>query len=188
MFELVNNALGGVLVIKPRVFRDARGFFMESYHQAKFADNLGIRDHFVQDNHSCSHQHTLRGLHFQVRHPQAKLCRVVRGEVLDVAVDIRRGSPTFGQWASTVLSADNKHQVYVPAGFAHGFVVLSEEAEFVYKCSDYYDPAGELGIHWADSQLAIDWQVSDPILSDKDSHYPPLARIPPDSLPVFQRS
>ncbi len=147
MFERIETELPGVLLIQPRVWRDDRGFFLETYHAAKFAQ-LGVQDTFVQDNHSLSTRDTLRGLHYQLQHAQAKLCRVVRGEVLDVAVDIRRGSPTFGRWISALLSDQNKRQIYIPRGFAHGFVVLSEEAEFLYKCSDFYDPESERGIHW----------------------------------------
>ena len=182
MFELIATALPQVLVLKPRVFRDSRGFFLETYHAAQF-EQLGIRDRFVQDNHSQSRKGTLRGLHYQLRHAQAKLCRVIRGEVLDVAVDIRRGSPTFGKWASAVLSADNMNQIYVPAGFAHGFVVLSEEAEFLYKCSDFYDPASERGVFWADPDLNIDWGIAQPTLSEKYARLPRLAEIAPDQLP-----
>ena len=187
MFEHVETSLPGVFVIKPEVFRDARGFFTETYHTAKFAD-IGIRDQFVQDNHSRSCRATLRGLHYQLRHPQAKLCRVIRGKVFDVAVDIRRGSPTYGRWVGVTLSADNMHQMYIPAGFAHGFVVHSAIAEFVYKCSDFYDPASEQGILWADPDLAIDWGIARPILSAKDSGYPRLAQQSPDLLPVYQNS
>lgn len=186
MFERIETALPDVLVIQPRVWRDERGFFLETYHASKFSA-FGITDTFVQDNHSCSQRHTLRGLHYQLLHQQAKLCRVVRGEVLDVAVDIRRGSPTFGKWTSAVLSAENKHQIYIPRGLAHGFVVLSEEAEFLYKCSDFYDPVNEHGVHWRDPQLAIDWGITDPILSAKDSRYPRLSEVPPELLPRYER-
>ena len=185
MFERCDTAIPGVIVIKPRVIRDPRGFFLETFHQEKFA-GLGISDAFVQDNHSCSRSGTLRGLHYQLRHPQAKLCRVVRGGVLVVAVDIRRGSPSFGRWTSTTLSAENMQQIYIPRGFAHGFVVLSEEAEFLYKCSDFYDPASEYGVHWADPRLAIDWGIAEPVVSAKDSRYPRLAEISPELLPVYE--
>lgn len=187
MFECVETTVPGVVIIKPRLFTDTRGYFFETYHEIEFAA-LGIRDRFVQDNHSCSRRGTLRGLHYQLRHSQAKLCRVVRGEVLDVAVDIRRGSPTFGGWAGAVLSAENKHQIYLPKGFAHGFLVLSEEAEFLYKCSDFYDPASERGIHWADPELGIEWPLSDPILSPKDRGYPRLAEIAAEFLPEYKAS
>jgi dTDP-4-dehydrorhamnose 3,5-epimerase len=181
MFERINTALEGVFLLQPRVFRDPRGWFVETYHAEKFAA-LGITHPFVQDNHSFSTRHTLRGLHYQITHPQAKLCRVIRGEVLDVAVDVRHGSPTFGKWASAILSAENKQQIYIPAGFAHGFVVLSDEAEFLYKCSDVYDPAGEAGIHWADPDLGITWGVDHPLVSEKDARYPRLAEVPPERL------
>lgn len=173
-----------VIVIEPDVHFDGRGFFLESYHQQKF-EALGIRDQFVQDNHSRSLKGTLRGLHYQLHRPQAKLCRVVSGEVLDVAVDIRRGSPTFGKWASAVLSAENRRQIYVPGGFAHGFVVLSETAEFLYKCSDFYDRADERGIVWDDPDLKIEWGISAPLLSEKDKRAPRLADVSPDDLPLY---
>jgi len=186
MFERVATAIPEVALIQPQVFRDARGFFLESYHSAKFAA-IGIPDIFVQDNHSRSAKHTLRGLHYQFLHPQAKLCRVVRGEVLDVAVDVRRGSPTFGQHVSAILSAENMRQMYVPIGFAHGFLALTDEAEFIYKCSDIYDPAGEQGIHWADPDLAVDWCNVQPIVSDKDAENPRLAQVPPERLFEYRR-
>jgi dTDP-4-dehydrorhamnose 3,5-epimerase len=187
MFERIETAIPGVFLIRSRIFTDRRGFFLETYHQSEFAE-LGIGDRFVQDNHSCSRRGTLRGLHYQLRHQQAKLCRVIRGEVLDVAVDIRRGSPTWGKWAGAILSAENKLQIYIPKGFAHGFAVLSDEAEFLYKCTDFYDPASEQGIHWADPQLAIDWRIRDPMLSEKDSRYPRLAEVAADLLPVYEGS
>src|SRR4029077_8078082 len=143
--------LPGVLVLRPRVFRDNRGFFLETYHQAKLAE-IGIVDRFVQDNHSCSSRGTLRGLHYQLRHPQAKLCRVVEGEALDVAVDIRVGSPHFGKWVSAVLSAKDLNQIYIPAGFAHGFLALSDTVHFLYKCSDFYDVEDQHGIAWGRSR------------------------------------
>ena len=181
----VETALPGVCLIQPKVFLDARGFFLESYHQAKFAD-LGITDHFVQDNHSRSTRGTLRGLHYQLNRPQAKLCRVVEGEVLDVVVDIRFGSPYFGKWISVVLSTTNHNHIYVPAGFAHGFLVLSESAQFLYKCSDFYDPADERGIVWNDPDINIAWGIADPLLSKKDRHFMPLAEIPRQFLPQYQ--
>ena len=182
MFERLDTSVPGVAIIRPRVLVDSRGFFLETYHTARFAE-IGIRDTFVQDNHSCSRRGTLRGLHYQLHHPQAKLCRVIRGEVFDVAVDIRLGSPTFGKWTSAVLSAENKQQIYIPRGFAHGFLVLSEEAELLYKCSDFYDSTSEHGVLWCDPQLAISWCISNPTLSDKDSRYLRLAEIPPELLP-----
>lgn len=159
--------LPGVFLIEPRVFADERGFFMETYHQQKFAD-AGITGTFLQDNHSKSVRGTLRGLHYQVNRPQGKLVRVVQGEVWDVAVDLRKSSPTFGQWCAFTLNAENKHMVYVPPQFAHGFCVVSETAEFVYKCTDMYSPADERCILWNDSQLAIPWPIKEPILSPKD--------------------
>jgi dTDP-4-dehydrorhamnose 3,5-epimerase len=174
-----------VRVLEPIVFEDARGFFMETYHARRLSE-AGIRDQFVQDNHSLSVRGTLRGLHYQLQHPQAKLCRVVRGEVFDVAVDIRRGSPTFGKWFGMVLSESNRLQLYVPAGFAHGFCVLSDRAEFLYKCSDYYAAGDEKGIIWNDPQLAIDWPTAEPLLSAKDAAYPRLAELAPSDLPIYR--
>jgi dTDP-4-dehydrorhamnose 3,5-epimerase len=184
MFERIETEIPGVVILKPRVFRDARGFFAETYHSEKFSD-LGIRERFVQDNHSRSVRGTLRGLHYQLQRPQAKLCRVVQGEVFDVAVDIRQGSPTFGKWVGCVLSAEEMNQIFIPAGFAHGFVVLSEIAEFLYKCSDFYDPTGEGGVLWSDPDLRINWGVDEPILSAKDAGYPCLGDVPAERLPKF---
>ena len=180
--QIAETKIPGVYLIRPQVHEDARGFFFESYHQAKL-EKFGIRDVFVQDNHSKSCKGTLRGLHYQLTHPQVKLCRVVQGEVLDVAVDIRVGSPTFGQWVSATLSAQNKQQILVPRGFAHGFVVLSETAEFLYKCSAYYHPEDEHGVLWNDPELGIPWNVDQPILSAKDQGYPRLREIAPGLLP-----
>jgi dTDP-4-dehydrorhamnose 3,5-epimerase len=167
------------------VFEDPRGFFMETYRQNVLAD-AGIRDNFVQDNHSHSSRGVLRGLHYQLRNPQAKLCRVAHGEVLDIAVDIRLGSPYFGKWVSAVLSGDNHAQLYIPKGFAHGFVVQSQTADFLYKCSDYFDGADDRGVLWNDPAIGINWQAASPILSDKDKRYLPLAQIPQDQLPRYQ--
>jgi dTDP-4-dehydrorhamnose 3,5-epimerase len=183
--QRIDTALPGVYILEPRVFSDPRGFFMETYHAGKLAD-LGIPAQFVQDNHSRSGRHTLRGLHYQLEHPQAKLCRVVVGEVLDVAVDIRRGSPTFGQSVSVVLSADNKRQIFVPRGFAHGFLVLSETAEFLYKCDAFYHPGDEFGIAWDDPALGIAWGAETPLLSDKDRQNPRLADCPAERLPRYR--
>ncbi|GAB4377028.1 MAG: dTDP-4-dehydrorhamnose 3,5-epimerase [Calditrichia bacterium] len=165
--RVLANHLNGVLLIEPTIFKDERGFFFENYNYRVYA-RQGITDTFVQDNHSGSVRNTLRGLHYQVNPPQAKLVRVVVGEVFDVAVDIRFGSPTFGQWTGHLLSAENKRQIYIPVGFAHGFYVLSEFAEFEYKCSDYYSREGERGIIWNDPDLAIEWPAAEPILSEKD--------------------
>jgi dTDP-4-dehydrorhamnose 3,5-epimerase len=182
--EKIETALPDVFLVRPKVFRDDRGFFFESYHREKFA-RLGISDNFVQDNHSRSRRGTVRGLHYQLSHPQAKLCRVVFGEVVDVAVDIRRGSPTFGKSVTVVLSAENQQQIYIPPGFAHGFAVLSESAEFLYKCSDFYYPEDEQGVLWNDPALKIDWRVSEALLSDKDKRFRPLSKIPVECLPKY---
>lgn len=180
------TSLPGVWELQPSVFRDTRGFFLETYHQRKFVE-LGIPDVFVQDNHSLSAMGTLRGLHYQLRHSQAKLCRVVEGEVLDVAVDIRAGSPTFGKWASVLLSAAKQNQLFIPRGFAHGFLALTDTVQFLYKCSDFYDPSSEYGIIWNDPNLAISWGLTDPIISEKDTKYPVLAKMPRELLPVYSQ-
>lgn len=165
-----------VVLVEPKVFGDDRGYFFESFNHAAFEQAIGRPVAFVQDNHSKSAKGVLRGLHYQIQKPQGKLVRVVQGEVFDVAVDIRRNSPTFGQWVGALLSAENKHQLWVPEGFAHGFVVLSETAEFLYKTTDYYAPALERSILWNDAALAINWQTSvDPILSAKDQSAKVLA-------------
>ncbi len=181
-----NTSLPGVWEIRADVFRDSRGFFSETYHQAKFAE-LGVMDTFVQDNHSASGKGTLRGLHYQLKHPQAKLCRVVEGEALDVAVDIRVGSPNFGKWALVVLSAEKQNQIYVPAGFAHGFLALTERVQFLYKCSDFYNAQDEYGILWSDPALQIPWSISDPLVSEKDKKHPALSAVSPDLLPHYSR-
>ena len=164
-------AIADVLLIEPKVFGDDRGFFFESFNQKSFNQATGLAVNFVQDNHSKSARNVLRGLHYQIRQPQGKLVRVIAGEVFDVAVDIRRSSPTFGQWVGEVLSADNKRQLWVPPGLAHGFVVLSESAEFLYKTTDYYAPEFERCIAWNDPILAIKWPVlgGPPLLSGKDA-------------------
>jgi len=183
--QIIETSLPGVLVIQSRVFGDARGFFMETYRQNALAE-AGIRESFVQDNHSRSARGVLRGLHYQLRHPQAKLCRVAQGEVLDVAVDIRLGSPHFGKWVGVVLSGENHAQIYIPKGFAHGFVVRSDTADFLYKCSDYYDGPDDRGVLWNDPDLAIDWDTPSPLVSEKDQRYLPLAKISPDELPRYE--
>jgi dTDP-4-dehydrorhamnose 3,5-epimerase len=180
--ERIETSLPSVFELRPVIHRDARGFFTETFHKAKFAD-LGIGDTFIQDNHSCSSKGTLRGLHYQLRHPQAKICRVVEGEALDVAVDIRVGSPNFGKWTSVLLSAKEQNQIYVPIGFAHGFLALSDEVQFLYKCSDFYNPEDEHGIAWNDPDLKIRWGVSAPIVSARDAGYPTLAQVPREFLP-----
>ncbi|MGH9311821.1 MAG: dTDP-4-dehydrorhamnose 3,5-epimerase [Vicinamibacterales bacterium] len=174
--RVVQTALPGVLVVEPDVHRDGRGFFLESYHSAKY-ETLGIAGPFVQDNHSKSRARTLRGLHMQLKEPQGKLVRAIEGDVLDVAADVRRGSPTFGRWVSVRLSAENFRQSYVPPGFAHGFYVLSDEAQVEYKCTSPYDATSELGIIWNDPQLGIDWPDREPILSNKDAALPRLADV-----------
>ena len=163
-------AIADVLLLEPKVFGDDRGFFFESFNQRAFNEATGLDLHFVQDNHSRSVRNVLRGLHYQVVQPQGKLVRVVAGEVFDVAVDIRPESPTFGQWAGAVLSASNKHQLWVPPGLAHGFLVLSDSADFMYKTTDYYAPEHERCIAWDDATLAIDWPLNGntPVLSAKD--------------------
>lgn len=162
-------AIPDVILFEPKVFGDDRGFFFESFNQARFEEAVGHAVSFVQDNHSKSTRGVLRGLHYQIQQPQGKLVRAAQGEVFDVAVDIRRSSPTFGKWVGALLSAENKHQLWVPEGFAHGFVVLSETAEFLYKTTNYYAPAHERSILWNDPDLAIDWKFDgQPLLSAKD--------------------
>lgn len=174
--RVVPAGIPEVLVVEPDVYADARGFFLETYHAGKYAA-LGIQGPFVQDNHSRSVYGTVRGLHLQTARPQAKLIRVVVGEIFDVAVDVRRGSPTFGRWVGVILSAESFKQYYIPEGFAHGFSVLSPIAEIEYKCTDVYDPAGQLGIAWNDPSLDIPWGVDAPILSDRDRANQPLRDI-----------
>ena len=182
--NVVETELPGVLVIEPNVFGDARGFFMESWNGACY-ERHGIPNHFVQDNLSFSANGVLRGLHFQHPRAQGKLVSVLQGEVFDVAVDIRVGSPTFGRWTGLTLSAENKRQFWVPPGFAHGFVVTGERAFFSYKCTDYYAPEYDGTILWNDPVIGIKWPVKTPNLSDKDRAAPPLARIPEGTLPRY---
>lgn len=188
--NIIETSLPGVVLIEPKVFPDARGFFYEIYHAQKFAD-VGINARFVQDNQARSSRGTLRGLHYQLAQPQAKLCRVIQGEVFDVAVDIRRGSPTFGQWAGAILSEENKRQIFVPRGFAHGYIVLSESADFLYKCDDFYKPDDQFGIAWNDAQIGIEWplegfDLADLTLADKDRLASRLADVPPQLLPRYE--
>ena len=183
--RVVLTDLPGVLIVEPEVCADGRGFFMETYHEERYREH-GIEGPFVQDNHSRSVAGTLRGLHLQVRRPQGKLVRVIEGEVFDVSVDVRRGSPTFGRWVGVTLTAENVRQCYVPRGFAHGFCVLSPIAQVEYKCTDFYDPGGELGVAWDDPALAIPWPVRDPILSARDKGHPTLAELG-DKLPEWRR-
>jgi dTDP-4-dehydrorhamnose 3,5-epimerase len=182
--ERIETSLPGVYELHPVVHRDSRGSFLETYHHGKFTD-LGIKDTFLQDNHSISSRGTLRGLHYQLLHAQAKLCRVIEGEALDIAVDIRVGSPHFGKWTSVCLSAKEQNLIYIPAGFAHGFLAITETVQFLYKCSDYYTPSNEYGILWNDPALAIDWGALSPVLSQKDANNPKLADVQRESLPQY---
>ena len=177
--NVIRTPLDGVLILEPKVFGDARGFFMESYNRRDFAAATGLDVDFVQDNHSRSRRGVLRGLHYQIKQPQGKLVRVVRGAVFDVAVDIRRSSPTFGRWTGTELSEDNQRQFWIPPGFAHGFLVLTESADFLYKATDWYAPEHERGIAWNDPAIGIEWPldaIGQPLLSDKDRAAPALAQ------------
>lgn len=183
--KVLRTAIEGVLIIEPQSFEDRRGYFMELYHEKRYKE-AGIAGPFVQDNLSRSVGRTIRGLHYQLENAQAKLVQVIRGAVFDVAVDIRRGSPTFGRWTAVTLTDENRRQVLVPQGFAHGFCVLSDVADVIYKCTDLYAPHDERGILWSDPELAIDWPTSDPILSHKDSQLPPLSLVPRESLPVYE--
>lgn len=174
--KLIKTEIEGVVIIEPKVFGDARGFFLETFQAARYAE-AGIKERFVQDNHSRSGKGVLRGLHFQRSHPQGKLVSVSRGEVFDVAVDIRKGSPTFGHWAGITLSDENHRQLYVPPGCAHGFCVLSEIADFQYKCTDYYHPEDEGCLRWNDPEVGIDWPEKNPLLSEKDAAAPGLKEL-----------
>ena len=178
--------LAGVLVLEPDVFSDERGFFLETWNSRRY-ENVGIQSSFVQDNVAFSNKSVLRGLHFQYPHSQGKLVQVLSGEVVDVAVDIRVGSPSFGRWVSEVLSDANNRQMYIPPGFAHGYCVTSETAVFSYKCTDFYNPATESGIIWNDPDLNIDWPIKKPVLSPKDADYPRLKDLRADKLPHLQR-
>jgi dTDP-4-dehydrorhamnose 3,5-epimerase len=171
--KVVKCGIPEVVILEPRVFGDDRGFFLESFNQQQFNEALGQEFVFVQDNHSCSARGVLRGLHYQIQNPQGKLVRVTAGEIYDVAVDIRRGSPTFGKWVGEVITAKDKKQIWVPAGFAHGFLVLSDTAEVLYKTTDYYNPDHERSIAWNDPTLKIEWPIQQqPILSGKDANAP----------------
>jgi dTDP-4-dehydrorhamnose 3,5-epimerase len=182
--KVEKTIIPGVLILTPRVFEDERGFFLESYNRQEFEQN-GITAEFVQDNHSKSSKGTIRGLHFQKAFPQGKLIRAIRGEVLDVILDIRKGSPAYKKWISVLISEENKKQVWIPGGLAHGFSVLSETAEFCYKVDEYYHPEDEGGIRWNDPGLGIDWDVSSPKLSEKDQALPLFGDVE-DQLPVFK--
>jgi len=183
--KIIKTELPGCVVIEPAVHGDARGFFYESFNAARFAQ-AGLESAFVQTNVSRSAQGVLRGLHYQWPNPQGKLVSVLEGEVYDVAVDIRKGSPMFGRWAAAILSADNKRHFWIPEGFAHGFAVLSQNATFVYQCTAPYDRAADSGVRWNDAALAIDWPIAEPLLSDKDQRTPFLAEVPREKMPVFQ--
>jgi dTDP-4-dehydrorhamnose 3,5-epimerase len=179
------TGLDGVLIIEPNIFVDQRGYFFEIYSQNRYQE-IGIQPNFVQDNLSFSRKGTLRGLHYQHPHDQAKLVQVVRGEVFDVVVDIRRRSPTFGKWIGQYLSGENKIQMFIPEGFAHGFCVISDTALFHYKCSDFYAPQCEGGILWSDPDVAIDWPLDSPIVSEKDARFSGLKDIAEDRLPSYK--
>jgi dTDP-4-dehydrorhamnose 3,5-epimerase len=174
--------MSGVLILEPDVFSDERGFFLETWNSVRYK-NAGINGPFVQDNVSFSKKGVLRGLHFQYPQSQGKLVQVLSGEVVDIAIDIRRDSPNFGQWISEVLSDSNHRQMYIPSGFAHGYCVTSETAFFLYKCTDFYNPASEGGIIWNDPDLNIDWPVKEPVLSLRDASFPKLRDIHPEKLP-----
>lgn len=182
--KVTELSLPGVLLLEPRVYADPRGFFLEIYQQARYATQ-GVAGPFVQDNLSFSRRGVVRGLHYQLRRPQGKLVMAVAGEVLDVVVDIRRGSPTFGKWLSTGLSGESGRQLYIPPGYAHGFCVVSDTATFLYKVTDYYEPGDEYGIRWDDPDLGIPWPVATPVLSDRDRAWPALREVLPEHLPEF---
>ena len=177
-FNFIKTEIDGVIIVEPRVFGDERGYFMETYQETAFKE-AGISSDFVQDNQSKSRKGVLRGLHFQNNHPQAKLVRVIKGEVFDVAVDLRKDSKSYGKWVGVLLSEANKRQFYVPRGFAHGFLVLSEEAEFVYKCDDFYHPEDEGGVMWNDPDIGIEWPTIDAeiLLSEKDKKHPKFKEL-----------
>ena len=183
--RIVETMIPDVLILEPRVFGDQRGFFFESFNLRLFREKTGLNPTFVQDNHSRSSRNVLRGLHYQIKQAQGKLVRVIAGEVFDVAVDLRRNSPTFGKWTGTILSADNKRELWIPEGFAHGFAVLSERAVFSYLCTDVYVKEADAGVRWNDGDIGVDWPISDPVLSAKDQAAPFLADIAQDRLPVF---
>lgn len=183
--KIIQTDLPGVVVVEPAVFGDARGYFYESFNARKFAD-AGLDLRFVQSNVSRSAHGVLRGLHYQWPNPQGKFVSVLDGEVYDVAVDIRVGSPTFGRWAAAILSAENKRHFWIPEGFAHGFAVLSEHATFAYQCTALYDAAADAGVRWNDAAIGIDWPIATPTLSDKDAKAPFLAEVPHERLPAYR--
>jgi dTDP-4-dehydrorhamnose 3,5-epimerase len=183
--KILSTPLEGVLIVEPDLFGDRRGFFMETYHKKRY-ESEGIVADFVQDNLSYSVHGTLRGLHYQFPHSQAKLVQVFQGRIFDVAVDIRKGSSSFGQWTGVYLSDENKRQLFISEGFAHGFCVVSETALFSYKCSDFYAPENEGGILWSDPELSLEWPIKNPLLSEKDRNYPGLKDLLPERLPVYR--
>lgn len=185
--NVIKTDLAGVVIIEPRVLSDARGYFFESFQMLRYQQH-GIAAEFVQDNLSYSVKNVVRGLHYQLEHAQGKLVFVTKGKVLDVVVDVRLGSPTFGKSITVELDDVTHRQIYIPPGYAHGFCVLSEMANVLYKCTEYYHPTGEHGIIWNDADLAIAWPLSQPILSEKDKNYPSLKQVPPDQLPRFVTS
>jgi dTDP-4-dehydrorhamnose 3,5-epimerase len=180
--KIITTSIEGILIIEPNIFKDKRGFFMETYNRHRY-NAFGINTTFVQDNLSYSQKNTLRGLHFQIKHPQAKLIQVISGEIFDVAVDLRHSSATFGKWTGIHLSDDNRRQVFIPEGFAHGFCVLSDVALFYYKCSDFYAPDDEGGIIWSDPDIGIEWPVETPIISEKDNQFQKLSGLVAEELP-----
>jgi dTDP-4-dehydrorhamnose 3,5-epimerase len=182
--KIIETSLPGVLVVEPQVFKDSRGFFYESYHEGKFL-KADIQVNFVQTNVSRSAKGVLRGLHYQWPNPQGKLVSVLDGEVYDVAVDIRQGSPTFGQWTGVMLTGDNHRHLWIPEGFAHGFCVLSPHATFTYQCTTLYDPVADASIAWNDADIGVDWPISQPLISDKDAKAPMLKNVPADRLPTL---
>ena len=182
--KVIETSLPGCVIIEPAVFGDDRGFFFETWNADRYGEQ-GLPTKFVQSNVSASARGVLRGLHYQWPNPQGKLVSVLEGEVYDVAVDIRRGSPHFGRWSAVILSAENKRQFWIPEGFAHGFAVLSERAIFSYLCTAQYDRAADAGVRWDDASIGIDWPISEPLLSDKDAKAPLLEDVLPDHLPIY---
>ena len=182
--NVMETDLPGVLVFEPKVFGDERGFFMETWREDRY-EAAGLPTRFAQDNLSFSRRGVLRGLHFQNPNQQGKLVYVLQGEIFDVAVDVRVGSPTFGEWTAVTLSSENKRQCYVPEGFAHGFLVTSDQALFAYKCTAKYNAKAEAGVLWNDPEIGIEWPADDPVLSEKDSSAPPLVELPPERLPTY---
>lgn len=184
--KIHTTSIEGILIIEPEIFKDNRGLFLETYNEKKFKE-AGIRSRFVQDNNSYSMGGVIRGLHYQLKNPQGKLIHVKQGAIFDVAVDIRLGSPTFSKWIGFHLSAEDRRQIFIPEGFAHGFYVLSERASVDYKCTAFYAPEDEYGIRWNDPEIAIDWPTKNPILSEKDAHYPLLSNITEGLLPRWEK-